>query len=184
LRTSKRLLFAYDQIARASQCCKASDWMQSLLLVLLLQLAFAAAWIRPLSQSSSHATRLVRSAHAAAAASAWSTEAPLKLDGQPLVVDFASKLGNGSYGSVHQGLWASKQPVVVKIATDDEKHHGKRYLEIEEYMNRKLMKASALVPSTSGSYFAPYVGHVTGPGGAKMLVWRKTGDGTTLRQVL
>jgi hypothetical protein len=158
--------------------------MQSLLLVLLLQLAFAAAWIRPLSQSSSHATRLVRSAHAAAAASAWSTEAPLKLDGQPLVVDFASKLGNGSYGSVHQGLWASKQPVVVKIATDDEKHHGKRYLEIEEYMNRKLMKASALVPSTSGSYFAPYVGHVTGPGGAKMLVWRKTGDGTTLRQVL
>jgi hypothetical protein len=180
------VIFKSCAVRRASlKCCKASDWMQSLLLVLLLQLVFAAAWIRPVSQPSSHVTSLLqRRAHAAAAASAWSTEAPLKLDGQPLVVDFASKLGNGSYGSVHQGLWASKQPVVVKIATDDEKHHGKKYLEIEEYMNRKLMKASALVPSTSGSYFAPYVGHVTSPGGAKMLVWRKTGDGTTLRQVL
>jgi hypothetical protein len=156
--------------------------MHSLLLLLLLQLAFAAAWIKPHAQPSSHATRVARRAHAPAV-SAWSTEAALKLDGQPLVVDFATKLGNGSYGSVHQGLWASKQAVVVKIAIDDEKHHGRKYLEIEEYMNRKLMKASALVPSTSGSYFAPYVGHVTGPGGAKMLVWRKTGDGTTLRQV-
>ncbi|KAG5179971.1 kinase-like domain-containing protein [Tribonema minus] len=111
----------------------------------------------------------------------------LRLGNAELQIDCKHPIGSGSYGIVYPGL-LGQQEVIVKtsIDPDDEaiEELGLRYLEVEDHCNKKLAKILQSDP-VNANFFAPFLGRAVDPSSAKRyLVWKKTGSGRTLRQVL